>query len=517
MWICRFFNRTYRSIVADDELLRNLDLIALSAAIGTVLFTNAGGAAFTGYASALGAGELMFGLISALPIFGSLLQLYVSYLIEKTGKRKALFLTGGLIQRALWTLTAFIPFFLPAQLAHLRVWALLIMITLAASSGSFVGVTHTSMVAEIIPIGIRGRYLTTRQRVATVVSMLSGFGASFVLDHFTGLTGYSIVFAVAGFAGMCDVLMYVKFKFPEAKRTPGKFSMSKGIRECFRTPRTRDYIIFFCVWSFAINISAPFFNKYAIDVLRLSFTQIILFGQISANLMVLLIVRRWGRFIDRFGCVPLLFFSGLMASVLTLVWLPATPGNFIPLLIFNMIGGIFWCANDACAVNMQLSHTPEIGRPLVIAIYAVITSISAAIAFIIGGAFLEIMSPVMSAARMTVFGTPFDHYKLLFVIATVFRLTAVLVFLPRVWNEKELKTKDVYQEILRDSVIKVKTLRFAIYVAIRRHRYLRSERKKENALIPAAERYRSLTVRLPFKRRRSLTVLLPIKRKRRRY
>jgi len=480
MWIAKLYNRTYRSIVRDDELLRNLDLIALSAAVGTILFSNAGGAAFTGYASALGAGELMFGLISALPILGSLMQLYVSYIVEKTGKRKALFMTGGIIQRSLWLMVAAIPIILPDQFAGLRIWVLLSMITLAAAGGSFVGITHTSMVAEVIPIEIRGRYLTTRQRLATIVSMISGFGSSLILDHFSGLTGYTVVFTIAGVAGLCDVLMYIKFKFPEKKSTPGGFSLARGLSECFKTAKTRDYIIFFCVWSFAINVSAPYFNKYAIDVLRLSFTQIIIFGQISANIMALLIVRRWGRFIDRYGCVPLMLITGTLTSICTLVWLPASPGNFVPLLIFNILGGLFWCANEASAVNMQLSHTPDIGRSLVLALYAILTSLSAAVAFICGGAFLEFMGPVMASARLYIFNTPFDHYKLLFVIATVLRLVSVFVFLPRVWNEKGLKTLDVYKEILQNMVNGVKKFRVAVKVAIMRRRYLKAEAERED-------------------------------------
>jgi MFS family permease len=478
MWICKFFNRSYRSEVRDDGLLRNLDLIVISAAIGTILFSNAGGPAFTGYASALGAGEFMFGLVSALPILGSLMQLYVSYLVEKTGKRKALFLAGGIIQRSIWLLTAAIPLILPDRLAALRIWALLGMITAAAISGSFVGITHTSMVAEIVPIDIRGRFLTTRQRLATIVSMISGFCSSIILDRFTGLSGYTVVFFAAGLAGLCDVLLYVRFKFPDAHRSAGGFSLVKGFKECFRAKKTRDYIIFFCAWSFAVNISAPFFNKYAIDILKLSFTQIIIFGQISANIMALLIVKRWGRFIDRYGCVPLMLVTGTITSTLTLVWLPATVGNFVPLLLFNMIGGFFWCANEACAVNMQLSHTPAIGRPLVLALYAVVTSLSAAAAFICGGAFLELTAPVMAAAKLTLFGTPFDHYKLLFVMATALRLTSVLAFLPRVWNEKELVTKEVYNEIYQRTIYKIKMLRIAIIVAKHRRRFIKEARNE---------------------------------------
>jgi hypothetical protein len=131
---------------------------------------------------------------------------------------------------------------------------------------------------------------------------------------------------------------------------------------------------------------------------------------------------------------------------------------------------------------MQLSHTPDIGRSLALALYAVVTSLSAAAAFICGGALLEFLEPVMASARLTLFGTPFDHYKMLFIIATGLRLTSVLVFLPRVWNEKGLKTTDVYKEIAGRLVYNVKKLRFSVFVEIRRRKFLKAEREKELAL-----------------------------------
>ena len=484
MKICRLFNRSYRSIVRDDGLLRNLDLIALSAAIGTILFSNTGGAAFTGYASALGAGEFMFGLISALPILGSLVQLYVSFIMEKTGNRKLLFMIGGLFSRFMWLLIAFIPLFIPERFGEYRIWVLLVMITMAAMGASFVGVTHTTMVAEVVPLDIRGRYMTTRQRVMTLVSMLTGFGSSFILDQFAGLSGYTVVFCVASLAGLCDILMYTRFRFPETKRTADGFSLAKGFRQCFHERKTRDYIIFFCAWSFAVNISAPFFTKYSIDILKLSFKQIIIFGQIGANIMSLLVVKRWGRFIDRYGCVPLMLVTGTITGLLVLVWMPATIGNVIPLMVFNLIGGLFWCANEASAVNMQLSHTPDIGRPLALAIYAVVTSLSSAAAFIIGGAILEGLAPAMAAARLTVFGTPFDHYKLLFAVATVLRLSAILILLPRVWNEKGLKTKDVYVDIWRRAQGGVKMLRVAFIAAGYRRKLQKQQGMKMQLPLP---------------------------------
>jgi len=214
---------------------------------------------------------------------------------------------------------------------------------------------------------------------------------------------------------------------------------------------TRKYLMFWAFWSFGVNMSAPFFNKYAIDVLSLSYISIIIFGQIVAQVMVLLVVSRWGVFLDRYGSVPMMMISTICSTLFVAVWLFASPGLIWPMLVFNLAGGVFWCALDAAMVNMQLSHTPSEGRPAALAVYAVFTSVAAATALIFGGAFLEALSPIMERVSLTIAGTPFDHYKVLFIVTFLVRSIVIAVFLPRVWNEKGMTLREAYAKVYQDS------------------------------------------------------------------
>jgi len=432
--------------VQSESVLQQLNLIVLAAAIGTFMFTAIGGVAFTGYASALGAGEFAFGVITALPIIAGLAQIYVSHLAVKTGKYKRMFIAGGVCQRVLWTITAFIPYFFPVE--ESRLWSLIVIVTLAAICGSFVNISHTTLMGSVIPIDIRGRFVAARQRVCTAASLLFGFGIAFVLDNIPGFLGYTVVFAVGGIAGIIDILLFFKIDFSGIPDKPEGFSLKQGMKDCFTVSKVRNYLIFWTLWSFAINISGPFFNKYAIDVLSLSYISIILFGQIAAQTMAFLVIQRWGVFLDRYGSVPMMLISSVSATTITLVWMFAVPGSIWPMFVFNFLGGMFWCANDACMVNMQLTHTPSKGRPAALAVYAVFTSISTAAALLVGGAMLEAFSPVMKKLAWTFLGTPFDHYKLVFLIAIIIRYTVIFVFLPKVWNEKDIHFREAYKKVI---------------------------------------------------------------------
>jgi len=331
-------------------------------------------------------------------------------------------------------------------------------------AGSFVVITHTTLVGSVVPIEIRGRYITSRQKVFTVVSLLAGLGISYMLDYIPGFLGYTLVFAIGGVAGIIDILLYTGVNFSMIPGKPEGFSLFKGIKSFFTTKKTRDYLLFWTIWVFAINISAPFVNKYIIDVLMLSYITIFVFGQIASQVMIILVVSRWGVFLDRYGSVPMLMIAITFSSVLHAVWLFAIPGSIWPLFITNLIGGVFWCAHDAGMANMQFSHTPSGERPTALAVYSIFTAVAAAVALIIGGALLEALSPVMESANLTFAGTPFDHYKVLIVIGIVLRFTAIAVFLPKVWNEKEMTLREAYSKAYSDAKFKfdyvVSRLRF---------------------------------------------------------
>ncbi|MDR2600075.1 MAG: MFS transporter [Oscillospiraceae bacterium] len=449
----KLFNRSYRDYVGDAETLRLLNIIVLSVAVGMFLFSAQGGVAFVGYASALGAGEFAFGLISALPVLASLLQIPASYLVEKTGKYKTVFLVNGVIQRISWIVIAFIPFLFPVEESYL--WALVILVTLAAMCGSFLAITHTTLLASVIPMEARGRYITTRQKVMTACGMVVGLFIALILDYVPGFTGYTIVFAVGGVAGLIDILMYASVSFSGIPRKPKQYSIFSSIKSSIASPKTRNYFIFWMFWSLAINLSVPFFNKYAIDVLLLSYVSMIFFGQIVSQLLALFVLSTWGRFLDRYGSVPMMMISATVATLGISVWLFASPGSVWVIFLFNFIGGLFWCANEACMVNMQISHTPSEGRPAALAVYAVLTSIAAATSFIIGGFLLETLSPIMENLNFTFMGTHFDHYKVLFSITIVARLIVIFIFLPRVWNEKEISISKTLTKVISDSKFKI--------------------------------------------------------------
>src|SRR5690349_7229681 len=90
-------------------LRRSLETITLAWVFGAVWQNSTTGAPLTLFAQGLGASKFQFGLLAALPFIASLLSVPASLLIERTGRRKSVFLHGLYLQRALWFLIALAP------------------------------------------------------------------------------------------------------------------------------------------------------------------------------------------------------------------------------------------------------------------------------------------------------------------------------------------------------------------------------------------------------------------------
>ena len=101
----------YEEARLEKPVRRGLNWVMGGNMFGTLhgIICGGGTAAMVGLAGALGAGDMEFGLLVALPQVAALMQLPFSALVNKTQKRKIWLLTIGLFSRFLWMLFGFLP------------------------------------------------------------------------------------------------------------------------------------------------------------------------------------------------------------------------------------------------------------------------------------------------------------------------------------------------------------------------------------------------------------------------
>jgi MFS family permease len=109
----------------------------------------------TPYALTMQASIQQIGYLSSIPNFANMLVLFIApFLSERTGSRKSLVLPAVLVQALMWLPILAIPFVFHSN----QVWWLIAFITLSTAAGSLSGPPWSAMMADLIPMELRGRY-----------------------------------------------------------------------------------------------------------------------------------------------------------------------------------------------------------------------------------------------------------------------------------------------------------------------------------------------------------------------
>ncbi|MBU3934024.1 MAG: MFS transporter, partial [Candidatus Omnitrophica bacterium] len=91
-------------------------------------------------------------------MFANLVQIFGSYIIEKTGKKKTLCLFSILASRLLWILIIMLPLAIFAAFSDWRIWMLVAVIAVSSLFGSLSGVSWLAWISDLVPQNIRGSY-----------------------------------------------------------------------------------------------------------------------------------------------------------------------------------------------------------------------------------------------------------------------------------------------------------------------------------------------------------------------
>jgi len=447
------FTPLYDEAGLTQKLRRGLMFVILGNLGGNLFFNMTQGSALVGYAAQLGANDFVFGVLVAIPLFGTLAQLPAAMIVSKAGKRKIFMLTYGVVSRAMWILVGIVPYVVPLNPGWLKLWSVIFLVGISSIGGSFINICFTPWLADLVPLRIRGRWISCRDRIISIIGVCAGILMALVLDFLPGFTGYSIVFIFGGVVGVLDMLAFIS-----VEDTPVISNASRRIGPVLKRVRHDkkffSFMVFWTAWAFSTNFGGAFIGRYALGPLNLSFLEVTLAGQVAAALITVFVISKWGRVIDRYGSKPIMFISCMMTALMPTVMLFSRPDNVITFLIFNLVGAAFWSAANLACVNMQMSCSPDDQRPAYIAVFACVTSLfGSSLGVFLGGAFLEWLPGFMEWADVTIRGSRPDQYKVLFFVSVLMRITAVLVFVPKLINDNDATLKDLvsaFKERLTD-------------------------------------------------------------------
>ena len=384
-----------------------------------------GTAAMVGLASQLGAGDMEFGLLVALPQIAALMQLPFSMLVNKTRKRKIWMLTIGLVSRALWMLFGFLPLLGGVEASSMKLYALISLLGIVSVCGAVINVCWFPWFSDMCPMRIRGRWLAVRDRVVAVGSLLFGLLVAYMLDALPVDSRYIVIFLIGGALGVMDMVCFgFAPEVPPASNR--KIHMGRTMLEALKNKPFRQLTVMWTAWCFTANLSGAYLTPYAMNVMGLNFMQITVFGTVVSSIATAIIVPRWGRALDQFGARNVMLLGCIGASLTPLFYLISTPGNVLPTLMHNLVGALFWCGSNLAANNMQLSTSPDKTRPTYIALFSCITALAGtALGTMTGGWLLEWWD---GAGLFVGF---FDRYKVLILLSVALRFSFAMLLVSR--------------------------------------------------------------------------------------
>ncbi|MEG4114594.1 MULTISPECIES: MFS transporter [unclassified Microcoleus] len=379
------------------ETRLSLRSLTLESVFATLFYSIIGGALLSNFLLDLGAGPVEIGMLASIPQLVNLLQPFGAYIGDRLQSRHwySIWIFG--LSRLLWLIIV------PAiwlggsfQLAGDRLVQLTLAIIWVTQVLESLGrASFLSWLAVLVPQRLRGRYFGFRNSAVSLTNLIGVPLLALVVSNWPGgrLQGYSAVLVLGIVLGIislgCQFFMTdVNPKLVHVTHSDrGEKSSIGTIFSFLKEPNFLKFLLYSALWSFAVNVSAPFFNLYLLDNLSIDVSVVTLYNSLGAGANLLLLVF-WGKLADRVGNRPIMIIVGILVALTPLLWLEAgTAPIFIwvwfPLL--HIIGGATWAAIDLCSGNLMMSVAPLRNQSIYFAIAAAVPGVTGAMGITLGG------------------------------------------------------------------------------------------------------------------------------------
>lgn len=357
------------------------------------------------YALALGATNSQIGLLSSAgALAGTVALLPGARLAERLGRPHGTALSllalarGMVLLLALWPLTG-----------RAGVGIVLLLATLRAIFSQAALPAWTTVAAEIVPAGLRGRYFASRNMAMALAAAVAVPLGGWIIDRSGGVAGYRLNFAVAFIVALAGLFAYARV---QSARSGGEGVVAgKRFPLLVRLKRRRTLLLFCAhaaIWSFALQISAPFFNVFLVGEAGATTAEVGLLATVS-TLASLPGLYLFGRAADRWGSRWTARLTGSLIPLAPLAWLwVRDPLHVVPI---NLFAGFLWAGFNLATFNYLLEITPDHNRPRYIAFYSTVVGLAGAAGAAAGGIVGDLFS-----------------FQSLFALSAVGRAVAMLFF-----------------------------------------------------------------------------------------
>lgn len=379
----------------EDEIKTGLSYIIKDGLATQAMVTLTSGIFLVAFGLQLGASNTVIGLLAAIPPLAELIQMPAITIVEQVRNRRLICVSASIIARLFWLVIALIPFIVGLTAA---VPVLIISLVLYGCISAVSHCSWHSWMRDLVPQEILGSFFSRRMALSLALGSVLSLAAGALIDiiqknpAYPPVTAYSVIFLGGFIAGLAGIWYMSRIPEPlmmEAAKVP----LIEQMRATFHDDNFSRLIAFLGSWNFAVNLAAPFFTVYLLVMLDFDITVVIILAVLS-QLSSVLSYGMWGRIADRFSYKSVLRVSGPLFMLCILGWtfttLPSRHLLTIPLLIvLHILMGVSTAGVTLASANIGLKLAPRGGATAYLATISITNSLSAGIAPIIGGMFVD--------------------------------------------------------------------------------------------------------------------------------
>ncbi|HEY9674327.1 MAG TPA: MFS transporter, partial [Waterburya sp.] len=296
--------------ISKREIRTSLKALTTEGGFATVFSSIIGGALLSNFLLDLDASAVEIGLLASIPQLTNLLQPLGAYIGDRIQSRNwySLLIFGS--SRLLWLMVVPGIWLVSSSRIqpHQLVVLTLLIIWVANILEALGRASFLSWMAVLVPQRLRGRYFGFRNSVVTLTNFLavpllglavskwpggsvSGFGAILVVGIVLGIISLGFHFLMSD---VNPTLLHAGGSDTDYEASGGRvFSFLKDANFL-------RFLLYSGLWSFAVNLSAPFFNLYLLGDLNIDVSVVTLYGSLGAGANLLMLMF-WGRLADRIG------------------------------------------------------------------------------------------------------------------------------------------------------------------------------------------------------------------------
>jgi len=325
--------------------------------------------------SVLGATNYQVGLISSLPQFIGMFAMMVGSLIINRLQEKKMFTVYSFLAARLFLVGIALVVFIPDKY---QVIVFIVLVGLMNFPFSFANLSWQAFIGDIIQENRRSGFFSTRNKMMTLIGMISTFFIGIFLQFFdkTDSMPYVVLYFLAFIFGLLELHYLKQHVEPKKQELPKEKSSLFGI-SVFKNKSFLYFIISALFFNFAWQMCWTLFSIYQIKYAGATGLWISLFA-VANSIGQIISFKWWARMADKHSNAKMLILVSIGMAVAPCITIVST--NLVFLVITNIFAGLFVSGTVLMLFNQLLDVTTTDNRGLCISNYNILLAFVAFIA-----------------------------------------------------------------------------------------------------------------------------------------